>query len=550
MIPMYTYCFDRGPRFYLYAKCLPCGQKQKMKYIRLNAAGEKFRLVYFDNTHNHSQQSQRKKSAANNREIYSEMQRTPRDMLIDEFKDMIRTKYNISDSSFYYMLSRFRKNNENFRSMVAHLRKNGCLVWLDIDDIAREAVEDQPLEEDPRFFMIAFKPMVENYLRYGDCTYLMVIRDLIRKRTVMESKDWDIIALNGLTYNNKFAPFALGFLQVDRHTAFDITRIVANLFRRAAKTPRTLITPDQPLELSVVAGLRREGSFAGLHMLDGIEELEEMQKNMQDANQFKFFQEMVHSTCRAEYYCNAQRLFRHLLPTLETRKQFNSINRRAPQLCFGFVETDHFLGMGYRYSGNRYMSIMIKYIFVHSSLSSKSTVIRPKELYLSIKLLTKEYLKLMEPEIPYIRYHTWKFEHYFGIPEMELVRNSMKSSVLDIFLAEFNKTFQVDARERALKDHRRPEMRVFDIFDKFSQALFVVAARPEYDEQKLLTKFVWRCNCLYSLKCGMPCAHEIKAVLMTGSSMLDQVHPRWVVPKLGRKKAPGRPKVSRRNTMK
>jgi len=52
------------------------------------------------------------------------------------------------------------------------------------------------------------------------------------------------------------------------------------------------------------------------------------------------------------------------------------------------------------------------------------------------------------------------------------------------------------------------------------------------------------------MKCGMPCCHELKVTLMNGDSLLDQIHDRWVQPKIGRKKAPGRPKVSRRNTMK
>jgi hypothetical protein len=48
----------------------------------------------------------------------------------------------------------------------------------------------------------------------------------------------------------------------------------------------------------------------------------------------------------------------------------------------------------------------------------------------------------------------------------------------------------------------------------------------------------------------MPCSHEIKVILLNGSSLIDQVHERWIQKKLGRKKAPGRPKISRRNTIK
>jgi len=48
----------------------------------------------------------------------------------------------------------------------------------------------------------------------------------------------------------------------------------------------------------------------------------------------------------------------------------------------------------------------------------------------------------------------------------------------------------------------------------------------------------------------MPCAHEIKVLMLNHGSLLDQIHDRWIEPKIGRKKAPGRPKGSRRNMMK
>jgi hypothetical protein len=52
----------------------------------------------------------------------------------------------------------------------------------------------------------------------------------------------------------------------------------------------------------------------------------------------------------------------------------------------------------------------------------------------------------MEPELPYIQYDTWKFEHYMNIPEMMLMRHRLKQAVMDVFLSEFNKAFVVDAR--------------------------------------------------------------------------------------------------------
>lgn len=58
-------------------------------------------------------------------------------------------------------------------------------------------------------------------------------------------------------------------------------------------------------------------------------------------------------------------------------------------------------------------------------------------------------------------------------------------------------------------------MKIFDVYDKMLQAVFVVAAQPEYTKTLEFKKFAWRCNCLYSFKSGLPCGHEIKVALIT-----------------------------------
>ena len=121
-------------------------------------------------------------------------------------------------------------------------------------------------------------------------------------------------------------------------------------------------------------------------------------------------------------------------------------------MCFSLIDTDNFIGMGFRYSANRYMSILVRYLYTHNAHSARNTIPRCKELYPSIKFLAKEYIKLMEPELPYIQYDTWKFEHYMNIPEMQLIRHRLKQAVIDIFLSEFNKALSVVARERPIKN--------------------------------------------------------------------------------------------------
>lgn len=202
--------------------------------------------------------------------------------------------------------------------------------------------------------------------------------------------------------------------------------------------------------------------------------------------------------------------------------------------------------MGFKYSANRYMSILVRYLYTHNSQINKVNLPRPRELYPSIKLLAKEYLKLSEPELPYIRYDAWKFETMMVIPEMLLIRNRLKQAVMDIFLGEFSKALNVDARQRPLKDPEYSEMKIYDVFDKDSKSIYVVAPHPEYSQDGVFRWVVWKCSCLYSVKCGMPCSHEIKLLSLNRGSLLDQVHERWIEPRVG----PGRPKTSRRTTLK
>lgn len=35
-IQLHSYCFERNDRSYLYSKCIQCGHKQKMKFLKVN----------------------------------------------------------------------------------------------------------------------------------------------------------------------------------------------------------------------------------------------------------------------------------------------------------------------------------------------------------------------------------------------------------------------------------------------------------------------------------------------------------------------------------
>lgn len=116
-----------------------------------------------------------------------------------------------------------------------------------------------------------------------------------------------------------------------------------------------------------------------------------------DKNVFKYFQDIVQSTCSSEYQENVQKLLKNVIPTLEVRKMFNNLQMKASRMCFALIKTDNFIGMGYKYSANRYMSILVRYLYTRDSQTAKVTLPRPKALYPSIKFLAKEYLKILEP---------------------------------------------------------------------------------------------------------------------------------------------------------
>jgi hypothetical protein len=65
-IQMHTYSFDRNKRGYLYTKCINCN-KNKMKFLKINGdlPNAKYKLVFFDNTHSHTQVVKKKKHLYN-----------------------------------------------------------------------------------------------------------------------------------------------------------------------------------------------------------------------------------------------------------------------------------------------------------------------------------------------------------------------------------------------------------------------------------------------------------------------------------------------------
>lgn len=93
-------------------------------------------------------------------------------------------------------------------------------------------------------------------------------------------------------------------------------------------------------------------------------------------------------------------------------------------------------------------------------------------------------------------------------------------------------------------------MQIYDVYDRRLSTLFMVAPQPDYDSQFNLKKIKWRCNCLYSIKSGLPCCHEMKVALLSNSSIFEQIYEYWHNENKNKRAAYWKPRKTRRNTEK
>ena len=124
-----------------------------------------------------------------------------------------------------------------------------------------------------------------------------------------------------------------------------------------------------------------------------MQELQQIQKVISDKNTYKYFQEVGQSTNKQQYLNNLQVLYKNVTPTLEVRKMINILNEKAEKMCFPMIKTDRFLGTSFKFSANRYMSILIRYLFTHNSTFAKSYLPKPRELYPSIKNFARQFIR-------------------------------------------------------------------------------------------------------------------------------------------------------------
>lgn len=139
------------------------------------------------------------------------------------------------------------------------------------------------------------------------------------------------------------------------------------------------------------------------------------------------------------------------------------------------------------------------------------------------------------------------YEQVVEIPEIRTIRKSIKSNILNAFGEQYGRIYSLTYFERT--PSKEPDaLRVFDMYDKAARSMFVVAPYPHYTSEGSISKILWKCNCLFSFKCGIPCSHEILATMVSKSSLFELFKQEYTV--FQRYKKVGRPKNTRRNTEK
>ena len=141
-------------------------------------------------------------------------------------------------------------------------------------------------------------------------------------------------------------------------------------------------------------------------------------------------------------------------------------------------------------------------------------------------------------------YDLKSYEKVIEIPEMRTIRKCIKSNSLFVFGEQYGGSFYLDYYTQETEGN----LQIFYIVDRQAKSWYLVAPYPIYDGEGGIERIIYRCNCLFSLKTGVPCAHEIQAGVFTNSSLYDLFRAELKVPQ--RFKQQGRPKKTRRNTEK
>jgi hypothetical protein len=248
----------------------------------------------------------------------------------------------------YRYLSKFRRVYSHYKYEILELNYLGWIYWFAQDftkfnpSANLEHFIEAP-EENPDMFMMMHPEMKKNFQKFGDVCYMTIIEDgIIRKKENFYAtiKFWEIIAFTGLTQENRFAPFCFVFLELTQHSAENISKVAEYFFNVMKKTPKVIITPNEPFYEEVREAMHMRGVFRGGHYYDPLCELEKISKAIQTPSEFAYFYKLFESTTPNDYYQNLQLLYNHVAPTLQIRKILSAFQQSAPRMCFALIPTE------------------------------------------------------------------------------------------------------------------------------------------------------------------------------------------------------------------
>jgi hypothetical protein len=162
------------------------------------------------------------------------------------------------------------------------------------------------------------------------------------------------------------------------------------------------------------------------------------------------------------------------------------------------------------------------------------------------KALMRIMRKMVKDDGTTSHYDNKPYEEIVDIPDIMAIRRTFKRNLMNAFGQQYGRTFSMDYC--VLPGRQIAQLKVYCMLDRQAKSYFVVSPFPIYDQEGGIGHVLYRCDCLFSFKTGVPCAHEIQATMLNRSSLFHQF--RQDFGRMQMFQTRGRPRKTHRNTEK
>lgn len=108
--------------------------------------------------------------------------------------------------------------------------------------------------DQPELFLYVYNNMLHRFQQAGNVCYLMLL-DFSLRDEGGAGREWNVVALSGLTLGYIMEPFAFIFIESRGRTVRRMAEILQHLFNYFGKTPNVLITPLDEFYSEVVLAM-------------------------------------------------------------------------------------------------------------------------------------------------------------------------------------------------------------------------------------------------------------------------------------------------------